>query len=824
MQIAGGSLTGIVAAVVEDLLYPIREALDSKDDDGDDDRDDDWWEDRDESGPKVDIDTTDLGSAGPTLAVTVRYEDDRAIDTGSIDVGDLVVAGPGGLIASVRLEDAEVKRLGTEVIATYVLTGPDGSWDSQDNGNWTVSVLPGAVTDGWGNGVGGESDGFKIEIAAPAPTVPPPPPPPVDTAPVVPPAVPAAPIDDGFSGGTPVTSEFVAESAVTLDDGKIVLAGRQGSLADGTSQGVLKRLNADGSLDRSFGKAGVVVTPAGQNIAYFAVALSADGKLVATGRHDGDVVVARYKSNGGVDNQFADGGRHTIDWGSIDTAYAVAIAADGRILVGGGSNGAFGLSRLTATGDTDTSFGARGSALFSLGAGNDNTVGAIAIQSDGRILGAGSVGGSVAVFRLTADGQTDRTFGSGGAAVLKTLSSRTDAGNADYALGLAVQADRGILVANNAGGDFAIERLLFSGDRDRSFGTNGRTTVDFGGTDDADAIVVQQSGDIIVVGTTTAQGGRLAVAALQPGGRLNTSYADGGKLTLEAGVTSSGRALHAGSLVLRAFASARGNDVVVGGSSEGNTSNSTGLRRLNVPGTGLIGHFGLVDGKNKVLRFRDEDGSAISLSLAGGSGQAYYDGTNVQLVLVDVTDRSQLKVVAVGGDNRVSLGNAHVYGSIGTVNAKTADLVGTFRIIGSARKIQFGGLSGGTLATKESIGSLTIRGDATASTVLAGADLGSDHLLGGKGGKADSFAAASIDVIHIRGAVTSSLFAAGLDRVNSRFLDQDDRIIGGEASRIGLVRIGVSIDASSRFVCGSLGSANLPIDIDPTDDDRFVVL
>lgn len=94
------------------------------------------------------------------------------------------------------------------------------------------------MKDAWGNDLESASDDFKVDIAVSSP---PPSGQTFEPAPASPPAVVPMPVDSGFSGGTPVTSGFVAEGAVTLEDGRIMLAGRQGNIADGSSQGVLKR-------------------------------------------------------------------------------------------------------------------------------------------------------------------------------------------------------------------------------------------------------------------------------------------------------------------------------------------------------------------------------------------------------------------------------------------------------------------------------------------------------------------------------------------------------------------------------------------------------
>ena len=96
---------------------------------------------------------------------------------------------------------------------------------------------------------------------------------------------------DGGDAPITVSVGFVAEAVVAQADGKLLVAGRQGDLAGGSSRAVFKRLNPDGSLDTSFGDGGTVVTPAGNNDAFYALAL-VDGGIVAAGTRGGDVLVA----------------------------------------------------------------------------------------------------------------------------------------------------------------------------------------------------------------------------------------------------------------------------------------------------------------------------------------------------------------------------------------------------------------------------------------------------------------------------------------------------------------------------------------------------
>ncbi|HEX8913088.1 MAG TPA: hypothetical protein VF796_12060, partial [Humisphaera sp.] len=744
---------------------------------------------------------------GGTQVVVVTYVDDDLLNPDSIDATDVVVAGPAGPLA---VTGVTVAGAGNVYTATYTVAAPGGSWDAADAGAYSVAVQAGAVTDAAGTGVAPAAGGFAVTIAPDQPTV-----------------------DPTFGGGQTVSGGFVAEAGATLEDGRLLLAGRQGNVAASTSQGVLKMLRPDGTVDTSWAKGGAVVTEAGGNVAYYAIAVLPDGGFVAAGSVGGDMVVARYKANGSLDAKFGTGGRAAVNAGAADdAAYSVAVGPDGSVYLGGTSNGALAFAKVTPAGVPDAFFGTNGVSLFTLGTGA-NAVGAVQLQPDGKLLGVGSAGADVAVVRLNADGSQDLDFGTGGAVTVAGINARTDLGDADRTLGVAIDPNGRILLTNRAGGDFAVARLNADGSPDSSFGSGGTATVDFGGDDDADAIVLQSTGEILLVGTTTAGGGQTAVAALHTDGTLDDRFGTGGKFTIAPGVTDPGRALHIGDLVLRAFAAvgAGGNGLVVGTSSgAANAVASSGLQRLNVPGSGLLGRFGVgavPGGKSRKLKFVDADGTTVTVSVkGGGSGQAFYDGSNVDVVLTGTTPKTSVSVkTSRAGDGRLTLRNVRADGPLKAFSAKTADLSGTFWAGGDVGSVTFGSVTG-TVAASGSIGTFATNGDVNGAEILAGANLGNDFKLGGTAQAADAYAAASIRKISVKGAVTGSIFGAGLNRVNNVFLDNDDVVEGGAASQILSISAKRGVDTGSRFVAGSFGgTAKIPQRVltSPTDP-RFVLL
>ncbi|MCI0529632.1 MAG: hypothetical protein L0Y56_19490, partial [Nitrospira sp.] len=182
-------------------------------------------------------------------------------------------------------------------------------------------------------------------------------------------------LDPTFGTGGKAITDFGGSdqaSAIALQaNGKIVVAGS--SEIDGFLDFALARYNTDGSLDTSFGTAGKVTTDfGGSNGGAFAVALQQDGRIVAAGRTfiffglTSDFALARYNTDGSLDTSFGTAGKVTTDFGgNNDGVFAVALQADGKIVAVGSSqigimNSDFALARYNPDGSLDSSFGSGG--------------------------------------------------------------------------------------------------------------------------------------------------------------------------------------------------------------------------------------------------------------------------------------------------------------------------------------------------------------------------------------------------------------------------------------------------------------------------------
>ena len=81
------------------------------------------------------------------LELQVRYSDDTAISTSSIDSNDVLVTGPDGYSQPAVLVDKTSDSDTNPIEATYRITPPGGTWDAADNGMYTISMRVNQISD-----------------------------------------------------------------------------------------------------------------------------------------------------------------------------------------------------------------------------------------------------------------------------------------------------------------------------------------------------------------------------------------------------------------------------------------------------------------------------------------------------------------------------------------------------------------------------------------------------------------------------------------------------------------------------------------------------
>jgi uncharacterized delta-60 repeat protein len=300
-------------------------------------------------------------------------------------------------------------------------------------------------------------------------------------------------LDTSFDPGTGAAGEITA--AVLQPDGRIIVAGRFTSFNGFTHNGIC-RLNANGSVDQTFGLGNGINNPAA-----LALALQSDGRIIVGGQFSQiDLTqrfnLARLNTNGSVDLSF-----DPLNGPSGDVN-AIVIQPDGRIVIGGtfiGYNGFArgGVARVLGNGALDPSFDS--------GVGTGGNVFALALQHNGQIV----LGGRFAQYSGTNRTFIARVFGDG------SLDFGFNPLPNDWVQSLAVEPDDRILVGGfftgiNTVGRNRIARLNTNGSVDLTFdpgaGCVGALTND---ATQVRSIALQQFGRILAGGIFTSYDNQL---------------------------------------------------------------------------------------------------------------------------------------------------------------------------------------------------------------------------------------------------------------------------------------------------------------------------
>lgn len=320
-------------------------------------------------------------------------------------------------------------------------------------------------------------------------------------------------------------------------DGKIVAAGTLQRTAT-NNDFLIARYNADGSPDTTFGTNGISTLDFAGNNDFITTrpVILADGRILVAGYSLSattgyDFAVARFNTDGSPDMSFGANGRATIDFNQgRDTAYSMAVANDGKILLAGTVQSPatqkleVAFSRLMPDGSLDASFGVAGRSTGNFGlTATNHVVDDVAIQSTGQIYAIAISSNAEVLMRLTANGVIDTTFGTSGRLLLPFLSAKRIVATPTDTL-MVAGTDYGTYGAN-----MAVSRYLANGQLDTTFGSNGKAVIDFAGMDDsAYDLRVRGDGKILVAGVAdtppVAGRGNAAVALLNSNGQVDTTF------------------------------------------------------------------------------------------------------------------------------------------------------------------------------------------------------------------------------------------------------------------------------------------------------------
>ena len=353
-------------------------------------------------------------------------------------------------------------------------------------------------------------------------------------------------LDTSFNG-TGVTStsfgnnqEFFAGLVIAANTGKIIMGGYSNVNQQYPQNPALAlaRFNANGSLDISFGLQGHELDPVGVNYLNYMNGLTLDNnKILASGYsqtgNNFKYTLTRFSANGNPDSSFGmEGTILGIVPGADLYYYFPMVQPDGKFVVTGATDTIPNLlARFDQKGKLDPSYGNKGF-LTTNGA-------TTAMQPDGKIVEAngfnGPNGSEIMMTRYYSNGNLDKTYGAQGVSILDFFG-----GNESYGP-LAIQSNNKSVIAgyinNPEGTDLLLARINADGTPDLSFGNGGAVIKDYQQQDFGSEVTIQNDGKILVAGTGYTTSGELLtfVTRFLANGQLDSSFAQSGTFIVSPG-------------------------------------------------------------------------------------------------------------------------------------------------------------------------------------------------------------------------------------------------------------------------------------------------
>jgi uncharacterized delta-60 repeat protein len=187
---------------------------------------------------------------------------------------------------------------------------------------------------------------------------------------------------------------------------------------------IVSRFRSDGSLDTTYGSKHDGFTEVDIN----RIAFAPNGNLYGAGRtgtSPSDFALVRFGADGRLDSTFGKAGIIATDFGGSDTAYQLLFQPDDKVILGGGNVHVLNgnainqplFARYLASGALDVSFGKGGKLVPDFGGASVNLT--IALQADGKMVGAGTIQSSnlpmeLLLTRFNVNGSVDDAFNAGG--------------------------------------------------------------------------------------------------------------------------------------------------------------------------------------------------------------------------------------------------------------------------------------------------------------------------------------------------------------------------------------------------------------------------
>ena len=253
-------------------------------------------------------------------------------------------------------------------------------------------------------------------------------------------------------------------SILSNSDGTIYLCGTTSNATNGLDA-FLSKYSEDGNLVSSFGTNGTILSNTAKDDKCIDITKDSNGNIYIVGEKTDS-----SNQNRGFISKFDSNGNYIgmIELPAVSKLQAVAMQ-NGKILTAGQHNNKAFIGRINANGTVDTTFGNNGSLEIGNGTTNDE-VKDIAVESNGKIVIVGKTVNSgnknIAIAKLTANGQLDTSFGNNGGVFY-------DSGDDDIANAVALTSSGEIILTGNSGNSMVLIKLNSDGSYHTSFGSGG---------------------------------------------------------------------------------------------------------------------------------------------------------------------------------------------------------------------------------------------------------------------------------------------------------------------------------------------------------------
>ncbi|HYV93992.1 MAG TPA: hypothetical protein VE978_19600 [Chitinophagales bacterium] len=312
-----------------------------------------------------------------------------------------------------------------------------------------------------------------------------------------------------------VYSTANAQDIAATKDGKILVL----------TDYYLVRMNSDGTVDSTFADPGKLCLGCDFSGDPKAIAVDDSNRIIFVSTEwyyfDHKMHVYRFLPDGTIDTTF--NGGNDVAMLPFQVNRALLIESDGRILIGGQNDDGYNvatLTRINTSGDFDPAFN------LSLDL-SESFIYAIAEQTDGKVLAAGSTDSDCFIIRVLPNGSIDSLFGNNGFVIV-------DDGNSETAQSISILPDGKILAAGHSDSTLSSKimcwRFQSDGSPDSSFGNNGEIILYSGSKFNRAWFVFSQSDSTAIIGTSLFDGVHTApsIFHLNYDGSIDSSYGDNG--------------------------------------------------------------------------------------------------------------------------------------------------------------------------------------------------------------------------------------------------------------------------------------------------------